>query len=94
MSTLEGKCLTALRQVKTNMPLEISINPLNTEIRKNIAEKFLAEYNKKLDDEQVIHFRICPKYLDMFAVLVKYSSKCITNAVNSSKSSACQASPA
>lgn len=53
VSTLEGKCLDALRQLPALMPVEISINPLNTEIRKNIAEKFLAEYNKKLDNEQV-----------------------------------------
>ena len=53
VSTLEGKCLTALRQVQTMLPVEISINPLDQEIRKNIVEKVLGEYNKKLDSEQV-----------------------------------------
>ena len=65
VSTLEGQCLTALREVKSTMPLEISINPLDTNIRKNIAEKFLAEYNKKLDDEQVSH-----RLVEVFAPLL------------------------
>ena len=35
------------------LPVEISVNPLDSEIRKNIVEKVLGEYNKKLDSEQV-----------------------------------------
>ncbi|KAL3832682.1 hypothetical protein ACJMK2_024304 [Sinanodonta woodiana] len=52
VSTLEGKCLNSLRDNATK-PVELSVEPLDTIIRKDIIRKILAEYNKKLDDEQV-----------------------------------------
>ena len=58
VSTLEGKCLNSLRSEdkgdKTKKgAIELSVDPLDKDIRKDIVSKILAEYNKRLDNEQV-----------------------------------------
>lgn len=58
VSTLEGKCLNSLRddpdrKSDEKKSIELSVDPLVKSIRKNIVCKILAEYNKRLDDEQV-----------------------------------------
>lgn len=59
VSTLEGKCLNSLRaddsEGRKEKPrsVEMSVDPLDKKIRKDIACKILGEYNKRLDDEQV-----------------------------------------
>lgn len=58
VSTLEGKCLNSLRSEdkgdKTKKgAIELSVDPLDKDIRKDIVSKILAEYNKRLDNEQL-----------------------------------------
>ncbi|XP_063411273.1 TPR repeat-containing protein DDB_G0287407-like [Mytilus trossulus] len=58
VSTLEGKCLNSLRddpdrKTDEKKSIELSVDPLVKSIRKNIVTKILAEYNKRLDDEQL-----------------------------------------
>ncbi|XP_076089061.1 TPR repeat-containing protein DDB_G0287407-like isoform X2 [Mytilus galloprovincialis] len=58
VSTLEGKCLNSLRddpdrKSDEKKSIELSVDPLVKSIRKNIVCKILAEYNKRLDDEQL-----------------------------------------
>ncbi|CAC5362199.1 unnamed protein product [Mytilus coruscus] len=58
VSTLEGKCLNSLRddpdrKTDKKKSIELSVDPLVKSIRKNIVCKILAEYNKRLDDEQL-----------------------------------------
>jgi hypothetical protein len=53
VSTLEGKCLNSLRsEDKGNKTkkgaIELSVDPLDKDIRKDIVSKILAEYNKRL----------------------------------------------
>ena len=52
VSTLEGKCLDALRGSEVALP-EVVVDPLDESTRKDIISQILAEYNKKLDTDQV-----------------------------------------
>lgn len=63
MSTLEGRCLDALRSAArkpTESPTEIIVSPLDHNTRKKVASKILLDYGKHLDNDQVL------KILDLF----------------------------
>ena len=56
VSTLEGPILDALRKTdKAKLP-EVLVAPLNEDTRRSIVTQVLSEYNKALDEEQVIGF--------------------------------------
>ena len=55
VSTLEGKCLDALRSSEVTLP-EVAVDPLDVSTRKEIISQILAEYNKILDKNQVTAF--------------------------------------
>ena len=53
VSTLEGRCLDALRSSEVTLP-EVAVDPLDVSTRKEIISQILAEYNKILDKSQVL----------------------------------------
>ncbi|XP_050419113.1 TPR repeat-containing protein DDB_G0287407 [Patella vulgata] len=52
VSTLEGKCLKALKNHNIQ-PEELLVEPLNNDVRQEIVEQILLEFNKQLDNEQM-----------------------------------------
>ncbi|XP_076439571.1 TPR repeat-containing protein DDB_G0287407-like [Babylonia areolata] len=52
VSTLEGQCLESLRN-HPHPAQEVTVNPLNTDVRKHIVKEWLQPYNKRLDNEQL-----------------------------------------